>query len=98
MGSTSTLVTLKTLRSPTMPKSIHADYSRYLKAGGQLTLDEWKKLPLRDAVDNGTAQQNVWHVFKSDFQGNIGRDCCLEMFGEEDEECKQHNAKLDTHG
>lgn len=29
-------------------RNLHSSYSRYLKAGGQLTLEEWKKKPLKN--------------------------------------------------
>ena len=50
-----------------------------------------KKEILTDFIDNGTTTSTVGHVFKSDFQGNRGRDICLEMFGEQDEECRKYN-------
>lgn len=47
-------------------------------------------------VDNGTTYMNVGHVTRSDFAGNQGRDVCMEMFGEEDDECRKHNADLEA--
>jgi len=38
-------------------------------------------------VDDGTTEVNVGHVFRGD------KDMCLEFFGEQNEECKKHNAK-----
>lgn len=45
-------------------------------------------------IDNSTTYATAQHVFKSDYNGNKGRDVCLEMFGEEDQECRDYNAKL----
>jgi hypothetical protein len=42
-------------------------------------------------IDDGTTYATARHVFKSDYLGNRGRDCCLEMFGEEDDECREYN-------
>ena len=50
---------------------------------------------LKHLVDNGTNYVTVSHIIKSDYFGNKGRDLCLEYFGEEDEECREHNRKFD---
>lgn len=50
---------------------------------------------LSDLIDNGTTYANASHVFQSDYQGNIGKDRCLEMFGEQNKECIEYNK---THG
>lgn len=42
-------------------------------------------------IDDSTTEATARHVFKSDFHGNKGRDCCLEVFGEEDDECREYN-------
>ena len=42
-------------------------------------------------IDDSTTNITVGHVFKSDYSGNIGRDCCLEVFGEEGDECRKYN-------
>lgn len=47
-------------------------------------------------IDNGTTHATARHVFKSDLHGNRGKDMCLEMFGEEDEECREYNKNF-TH-
>lgn len=46
--------------------------------------------------DDSTVETTISHVFQSDYFGNRGRDRCMEMFGEEDEECREYNAKLDA--
>lgn len=48
-------------------------------------------------IDNGTTYSTVRHMFKGDYLGNKGRDMCLEMFGEEDEECREYNRTLAPH-
>lgn len=50
---------------------------------------------LKDLVDNGTTYVSIRHMIKSDFSGNQGRDMCLEYFGEEDDECREHNKKYE---
>lgn len=49
---------------------------------------------LAKIVDDTVVEQTASHVFKSDFQGNRGRDCCMEMFGEEDDECRKYNTRF----
>ena len=46
---------------------------------------------LKDFVDDSVVEKTARHVFKSDFSGNVGRDVCLEFFGEEDDECRAYN-------
>ena len=45
-------------------------------------------------TDDGVTESTASHVFKSDYKGNKGRDCCLETFGEEDDECRAYNDSL----
>lgn len=50
---------------------------------------------LKDIVDNTAHNVYVKHVYKSGFFDNRPdsekEDVCLEMFGEQDEECIKHN-------
>ena len=54
---------------------------------------EWEELKRK--VDNGTMHMNMSHVFKGDFSGNKGKDACMEMFGEENDECVEYNKKYE---
>jgi hypothetical protein len=53
---------------------------------------------LKDIVDNGTTYATVGHIYARGFfderPTNECKDVCLKMFGEQDEECIEHNAKI----
>ncbi len=52
-----------------------------------------KKLFLQ--CDDSTVHMNASHVFQSDYLGNKGADRCLEMFGEQSDECIAYNLTLE---